>query len=140
MTRNPRSRFRRALGSSTLPALTALLLGAAAPLRAGVTLSGGWNTVDGGGRDVTGGIVYTLRGTVGQPDVRGIPVGGVYSLQGGFWRGAYSLLNHLVFADGFEFGGTGAWSDSAALAAIEVSDRAAPEQGAEPGSSATSGP
>jgi hypothetical protein len=42
-----------------------------------------WWTVDGGGGTSTGG-VYTVSGTVGQPDA-GVMSGGNYSLRGGFW-------------------------------------------------------
>lgn len=42
-----------------------------------------WWTVDGGGGTSTGG-VFTLRGTVGQPDATRLS-GGNFTLQGGFW-------------------------------------------------------
>jgi hypothetical protein len=42
-----------------------------------------WFTVDGGGGTSTGG-VYSVSGTIGQPDA-GIMSGGNYTLQGGFW-------------------------------------------------------
>lgn len=42
-----------------------------------------WHTVDGGGGASTGG-VYTVTGTIGQPDA-GTMTGGKYSLSGGFW-------------------------------------------------------
>jgi hypothetical protein len=42
-----------------------------------------WFTVDGGGGTSTGG-VYTVSGTVGQPDA-GTMNGGGYTLAGGFW-------------------------------------------------------
>ena len=42
-----------------------------------------WSTVDGGGGTSTGG-VYTVTGTIGQPDAGGMS-GGDYALQGGFW-------------------------------------------------------
>jgi hypothetical protein len=43
-----------------------------------------WSTVDGGGGTSTGG-VYTVSGTIGQPDAGGPMTGGNYSLTGGFW-------------------------------------------------------
>ena len=47
-----------------------------------------WNTVDGGGAmNATGG-VYTLGGTIGQPDAGAALTGGGYTLVGGFWGGA----------------------------------------------------
>jgi len=42
-----------------------------------------WFTVDGGGGTSTGG-VYSVSGTVGQPDA-GAMSGGNYTLEGGFW-------------------------------------------------------
>ncbi|MCX6925772.1 MAG: hypothetical protein NT154_21565 [Verrucomicrobia bacterium] len=42
-----------------------------------------WSTVDGGGGTSTGG-VYSVSGTIGQPDA-GATSGGGYSLTGGFW-------------------------------------------------------
>ena len=42
-----------------------------------------WFTIDGGGGTSTGG-VYSVSGTIGQPDA-GVMSGGQYSLVGGFW-------------------------------------------------------
>jgi hypothetical protein len=42
-----------------------------------------WWTIDGGGGTSTGGI-FTLTGTIGQPDAGRI-AGGAYQLDGGFW-------------------------------------------------------
>jgi hypothetical protein len=42
-----------------------------------------WSTIDGGGGASTGG-VYTVTGTIGQPDA-GAMSGGSFTLQGGFW-------------------------------------------------------
>ncbi len=42
-----------------------------------------WSTIDGGGGTSTGG-VYSVSGTVGQPDA-GWMTGGSYTLQGGLW-------------------------------------------------------
>ncbi len=42
-----------------------------------------WYTIDGGGGASTGG-VFTVNGTIGQPDA-GTMSGGNYSLTGGFW-------------------------------------------------------
>jgi hypothetical protein len=42
-----------------------------------------WSTIDGGGGTSTGG-VYSVGGTIGQPDA-GAMSGGNYTLQGGFW-------------------------------------------------------
>ena len=43
-----------------------------------------WFTIDGGGDTSTGG-VYTVSGTIGQPDGSGALPGGEYSVTGGFW-------------------------------------------------------
>jgi hypothetical protein len=42
-----------------------------------------WSTIDGGGGTSTGG-VYSVSGTIGQPDA-GTMSGGTYTLSGGFW-------------------------------------------------------
>ena len=43
-----------------------------------------WHTIDGGGGASTGG-VYSVSGTIGQPDAGGPMSGGNFSLTGGFW-------------------------------------------------------
>ena len=43
-----------------------------------------WFSVDGGGGTSTGG-VYSVTGTIGQPDAGATMKGGNYSLEGGFW-------------------------------------------------------
>ena len=43
-----------------------------------------WFAIDGGGGTSTGG-VYSVSGTIGQPDASGPMTGGNYSLTGGFW-------------------------------------------------------
>jgi hypothetical protein len=43
-----------------------------------------WYTIDGGGGTSTSG-VYSVSGTIGQPDAGGPMTGGNYSLTGGFW-------------------------------------------------------
>ena len=47
------------------------------------TYSVDWYSIDGGGGTSTGG-VYSVTGTIGQPDA-GHMTGGNYSLDGGFW-------------------------------------------------------
>jgi hypothetical protein len=42
-----------------------------------------WHTIDGGGGTSTGGL-YSVSGTIGQPDA-GVMAGGNYSVAGGFW-------------------------------------------------------
>lgn len=48
------------------------------------TYSVDWFTIDGGGGSSTGG-VYSVTGTLGQPDAGVQMTGGSYSLVGGFW-------------------------------------------------------
>lgn len=43
-----------------------------------------WSTIDGGGGTSTGG-VYSVSGTIGQPDAGTTMSGGNYSIDGGFW-------------------------------------------------------
>ena len=43
-----------------------------------------WSTIDGGGGTSTGG-VYSVSGTIGQPDADAPMAGGQYSVTGGFW-------------------------------------------------------
>jgi hypothetical protein len=43
-----------------------------------------WYKIAGGGGTSTGG-VYSVSGTIGQPDASGAMTGGNYSLTGGFW-------------------------------------------------------
>ncbi len=61
----------------------ALWLGGAATARA-QTYSLDWSTIDGGGGTSTGG-VYTVSGTIGQPDAGATMSGGTFSVSGGFW-------------------------------------------------------
>jgi hypothetical protein len=49
-----------------------------------------WFTVDGGGGLSTGG-VYSISGTIGQPDAGPALTGGPYTLQGGFWSAAVAI-------------------------------------------------
>lgn len=43
-----------------------------------------WHTIDGGGGTSTGG-VYSVSGTIGQPDAGATMTSGQYSVTGGFW-------------------------------------------------------
>ncbi len=62
-----------------------ILLPLAFSLRAwGQSYSIDWYKIAGGGGTSTGG-VYTVSGTIGQPDASGAMSGGSYSLTGGFW-------------------------------------------------------
>ena len=62
-----------------LAALFALVVSASAQ-----SYSIDWYTTDGGGGTSTGG-VYSVSGTIGQPDASGAMTGGNYSMTGGFW-------------------------------------------------------
>jgi hypothetical protein len=100
-------------------ALRAAVLLALAGLSSGdlqaQALNSTWRTIDaGGGVSVAG--IYSVAGTIGQPDA-GVPlVVGSYRIDGGFWRAAVALRYRLIFADGFAAGSTSAWSATAALA------------------------
>ena len=59
------------------------LLATASCLCAQAQYSIDWSTIDGGGGTSTGG-VYTVSGTIGQPDA-GTASGGVFTVRGGFW-------------------------------------------------------
>jgi len=63
--------------------LAFLLLPSAFCLCAQAQYSLDWTTIDGGGGTSTGG-VYSVTGTIGQPDA-GAMSGGPFTLQGGFW-------------------------------------------------------
>ena len=62
-----------------LAALFALVVSASAQ-----SYSIDWYTTDGGGGTSTGG-VYSVSGTIGQPDASGAMTGGNCSMTGGFW-------------------------------------------------------
>ena len=64
----------------TLAALICLLTSAPGQ---GQSYSIDWSTIDGGGGTSTGG-VYSVSGTIGQPDA-GTMSGASYTVQGGFW-------------------------------------------------------
>src|SRR2546429_2639259 len=63
--------------------LVAVLAGFAASRVLAQNYSIDWFTIDGGGGTSTGG-VYSVSGTIGQPDA-GRMSGGNYTLDGGFW-------------------------------------------------------
>jgi hypothetical protein len=64
-------------------AIATLLLVIALSAARAQTYSIDWQTIDGGGGTSTGG-VYSVSGTIGQPDA-GTMSGGSFTLQGGFW-------------------------------------------------------
>lgn len=117
---------RRAAGIGLL-----LGLGWAVPDMLGAqALNSSWRTVDGGGGDSGGGL-YLVRGTAGQPDAGAPLVAGSLALEGGFWPGTAELSSNLIFADGFASGDTAAWSSASPLA--EPPLRAESRTGAAPG-------
>jgi len=63
--------------------IAGLVLAFSLPAVQAETYSMEWDTIDGGGGTSTGG-VYSVSGTVGQPDA-GRLSGGNYTLEGGFW-------------------------------------------------------
>jgi len=85
--RPPRIPKRRPVGAlQTLARISTLLLilfAASSSLRA-QSFSIDWFTIDGGGGTSTGG-VYSVSGTIGQPDAGGPLTNGQYSATGGFW-------------------------------------------------------
>ncbi len=67
----------------TFPSVAMLLLLLGVPALHAQSYSIDWFTVDGGGGTSTGG-VYSVSGTIGQPDA-GKMSGGNFSMDGGFW-------------------------------------------------------
>lgn len=108
-----------------LPVVLLSLLVAATCARsaAGQSLNVEWRTIDAGG-GASGSGVTAVQGTVGQPDAGATLAASVYTLTGGFWRGARELRNHLIFADGFATGTTSAWSAVTPLAELAGSAEA----------------
>jgi len=53
-------------------------------LAAGAQYAITWHTIDGGGDTSTGG-VYSISGTIGQPDAGATMTNGQYAITGGFW-------------------------------------------------------
>ena len=78
--------LKRAVRRKTLKSLAAVtLLIVVCSGRALAQSAIDWFTIDGGGGTSTGG-VYSVSGTIGQPDANAQPMtGGSYSLVGGFW-------------------------------------------------------
>lgn len=72
--------FGRNKGMKTLIAALGLCL---AGISASAQYSIDWHTIDGGGGTSTGG-VFSVSGTIGQPDA-GRMIGGNYTIEGGFW-------------------------------------------------------
>jgi hypothetical protein len=65
-------------------ALLALFCVLLCPPASAQTYSIDWFTIDGGGGTSTNG-VYSVSGTIGQPDAGGPMTNGQYSVTGGFW-------------------------------------------------------
>lgn len=61
-----------------------LLTSVLCPPAVAQTYSIDWHTIDGGGGTSTGG-VYSVSGTIGQPDAGAPMSGGNFSVTGGFW-------------------------------------------------------
>lgn len=82
MTNSSSQTSKRGMRSAVL-VLAILLLGFAVPRASSQTYSIDWFTIDGGGGTSTGG-VYSVSGTIGQPDA-GHMSGGNFTIDGGFW-------------------------------------------------------
>ena len=70
------------MNTKMTPLIVSASLFAATVLAADYSID--WHTIDGGGGTSTGG-VYSVSGTVGQPDAGGPMTNGQYSVTGGFW-------------------------------------------------------
>ena len=80
----PQNFIRRIRTGASAPRLTLGLLSLFVwTLTASAQYSIDWFTIDGGGGTSTGG-VYSVSGTIGQPDA-GVMANGNYTLVGGFW-------------------------------------------------------
>jgi hypothetical protein len=73
----------RTLNLKIVTFIALLLAGSRSTLRA-QSYSIDWYKIAGGGGTSTGG-VYSVSGTIGQPDASGAMNGGNYSVTGGFW-------------------------------------------------------
>lgn len=82
MQLNPTSNIRRP--ASGLRQLLFGLLASCLCLPAFGQFSMDWHTIDGGGGTSTG-AVYSVTGTIGQPDAGPVMTNGQYSVIGGFW-------------------------------------------------------
>jgi hypothetical protein len=67
--------------------LTAFIILAMSAPTAYAQLTIPWTTIDGGGGVSSGG-VFTLTGTIGQPDAATPTAGGAFTITGGFWADA----------------------------------------------------
>ena len=73
------------MNTKRIEILFALALFAGMITSSAQTYSIPWSTIDGGGGTSTGG-VYSVSGTIGQPDASTAPMtNGQYSVTGGFW-------------------------------------------------------
>ena len=70
--------------------LLALVVASTAISASAQTYSIDWFTIDGGGGTSSGG-VYSLSGTIGQPDAGATMTGGQYTLVGGFWALPFAI-------------------------------------------------
>ena len=73
---------RNAAGRTSVLALGLLTVAFGFPASAQYAID--WHTIDGDGGTSTGGI-YSVSGTIGQPDAGGPLTNGLYSITGGFW-------------------------------------------------------
>jgi hypothetical protein len=79
--RNQRSEIR---SQAAILFVAVFLLAMAVPAAQAQTVSINWWSMDSGGGTSTGGL-YSVSGTIGQPDAGGPMTNGQYSVVGGFW-------------------------------------------------------
>jgi hypothetical protein len=75
---------------SILAALLLALVGSAACAQSGGVYNLTWNTFDGGGATFIAGGIYSIGGTIGQPDALSMS-GASFVLAGGFWQSVNSV-------------------------------------------------
>jgi len=79
--------LRRLTALAALPSIATMV---SQPFPAFAQYAINWHTMDGGGGTSTGG-VYSVSGTIGQPDAATKGTNGQYSVTGGFWSGVSVL-------------------------------------------------
>ena len=95
-----------AVAGASEPAEAGVDVGARdAPKSGRVNSMAAWSVDSGGGESIGGD--FSLTAAIGQPDASQLSRGGTV-MDGGLWAGVVD--RQLLFWDGFEDGGTGAWS------------------------------
>ena len=95
----------------------------------GQSFSIDWHTIDGGG-GVSAGGVFSVNGTIGQPDAGGPMTGGPYSVVGGYWALPIGVptpgLPTLLIVHGAPGFATLSWSPATPGFVLQQSDSLAP--------------